>query len=142
VLTGIGHEVDESLADLVSHTAFKTPTAVAAFLIERGVLVESTLQQLDNQIGRMGGRLLQDQYLRLEQLRQRLTGVPGLLLQQAGAQLDRLEVSLRLLAPQETLKRGYWLLEKEGRPLRADQVAPGSTLELVGYGARWKVTLE
>ena len=33
VLTGIGHERDESVVDLVSHTRLKTPTAVAEFII-------------------------------------------------------------------------------------------------------------
>jgi exodeoxyribonuclease VII large subunit len=35
VLTGLGHEVDRSVADACAHTAFKTPTACAAFLVER-----------------------------------------------------------------------------------------------------------
>ncbi len=34
VLTGIGHERDETVIDLVAHRRLKTPTAVAAFLIE------------------------------------------------------------------------------------------------------------
>lgn len=35
VFTGIGHETDVSVADLVAHQQFKTPTAVASYLIER-----------------------------------------------------------------------------------------------------------
>ncbi len=35
VLTGIGHEIDTSVADAVAHTALKTPTAVAAELVGR-----------------------------------------------------------------------------------------------------------
>lgn len=35
VLTGLGHEIDRSIADVVSHTAAKTPTKVAEVLIER-----------------------------------------------------------------------------------------------------------
>lgn len=35
VLTGLGHEIDESVADRVAHRAFKTPTKVAEFLVER-----------------------------------------------------------------------------------------------------------
>ena len=34
VITGIGHERDDTLVDMVAHTRMKTPTAVAAFLIE------------------------------------------------------------------------------------------------------------
>ena len=35
VLTGLGHEIDESVADRVAHAAFKTPTKVAEFLVAR-----------------------------------------------------------------------------------------------------------
>ncbi|MDI3521195.1 MAG: exodeoxyribonuclease large subunit [Anaerophaga sp.] len=44
VITGIGHERDESVADLVANTMLKTPTAVAAFLIERAA---TFLQMID-----------------------------------------------------------------------------------------------
>jgi len=37
VLVGIGHETDQSVADLVAHAAFKTPTACAQHLVERVV---------------------------------------------------------------------------------------------------------
>jgi exodeoxyribonuclease VII large subunit len=43
VLTGIGHEQDETIADLVAHTRLKTPTAVAEFII-------SIYQQADENI--------------------------------------------------------------------------------------------
>lgn len=35
VLTGIGHETDQTVADLVAYQSLKTPTAIASFLIER-----------------------------------------------------------------------------------------------------------
>ena len=35
VLTGLGHQTDESIADRVAHRAFKTPTGVGEFLVER-----------------------------------------------------------------------------------------------------------
>ncbi|HWJ62011.1 MAG TPA: exodeoxyribonuclease VII large subunit [Acidimicrobiales bacterium] len=35
VFTGIGHEVDRSIADEVAHTAHKTPTAAAAAVVQR-----------------------------------------------------------------------------------------------------------
>ncbi len=35
VLTGIGHEIDTSVADAVAHTAYKTPTACAAAVVEQ-----------------------------------------------------------------------------------------------------------
>lgn len=42
VLTGIGHERDESVADQAAHSKFKTPTAVADFLIEKLMLADKS----------------------------------------------------------------------------------------------------
>lgn len=50
VVVGIGHERDETVLDLVAHTALKTPTAVAAFFVER-------LQQADAQLDILLDRL-------------------------------------------------------------------------------------
>jgi len=44
VLTGIGHEINTTVTDLVAHTFFKTPTALAQFLVER---VRNFLENLD-----------------------------------------------------------------------------------------------
>lgn len=49
VLTGIGHERDQSVADLVAWHAFKTPTAVADFLLDRCASFEQKINDLANQ---------------------------------------------------------------------------------------------
>ena len=46
IITGIGHERDESVLDMVSHTRVKTPTAAAAFLIDNLSVVDVRLGQL------------------------------------------------------------------------------------------------
>jgi exodeoxyribonuclease VII large subunit len=43
VITGIGHERDESVADMAAHTRCKTPTAVAEYLIENAHNFEKAL---------------------------------------------------------------------------------------------------
>lgn len=48
VITGIGHEKDESIADLVAHTKLKTPTAVAEFLIEKMEDVAYEIEELES----------------------------------------------------------------------------------------------
>lgn len=45
VLVGIGHEIDQSVADLVAHAAFKTPTACAQQLVERVVSFDFALAE-------------------------------------------------------------------------------------------------
>lgn len=50
VITGIGHERDDTVVDLVAHTRMKTPTAVASFLIECLVGEAAQLQELEQAI--------------------------------------------------------------------------------------------
>lgn len=46
VISGIGHERDKSIADMVAHTSLKTPTAVAEFLIEQASNFDETIAAL------------------------------------------------------------------------------------------------
>lgn len=46
VVVGIGHERDETVLDLVAHTALKTPTAVAAYFLEIFQLADAQLDQI------------------------------------------------------------------------------------------------
>jgi len=48
VITGIGHEKDDSIVDLVAHTRLKTPTAVAEFLISGVTQFDLHLDDLKN----------------------------------------------------------------------------------------------
>lgn len=50
ILTGIGHERDDTVIDLVANTRLKTPTAVAAFLIERRGNETALLQGLKERL--------------------------------------------------------------------------------------------
>ncbi len=46
VLIGIGHEIDQSVLDLVAYRSLKTPTAVADFIIEHNASFESHLDEV------------------------------------------------------------------------------------------------
>ena len=50
VITGIGHETDESVADMVAYRALKTPTAAAAFLIDKAATFENRILEFGHQI--------------------------------------------------------------------------------------------
>ena len=52
VLAGLGHEIDRSIADLVAHTSFKTPTKVAEFLVEQVAGQEMALEELRRRLVR------------------------------------------------------------------------------------------
>lgn len=68
IITGIGHERDDTVIDLVAHTRAKTPTAVAEFLIARMEQAEQTLSHLQQQYTETARTLLQAQAAYLQQL--------------------------------------------------------------------------
>lgn len=61
ILTGIGHDRDLTIADRVAHLHLKTPTAVAAFLVETFHEQEMILQNLQKRFVEMVQNLLQEQ---------------------------------------------------------------------------------
>ncbi len=58
IITGIGHDRDESILDMVSHTRVKTPTAAAAFLIDHLKTVMDILNDSQEQIVRLAQQKL------------------------------------------------------------------------------------
>ena len=68
VLTGIGHERDEAVVDLVAHRALKTPTAVAAFLVERLARLEALLLELAERVADRSRQHLAQYHARLQRL--------------------------------------------------------------------------
>jgi exodeoxyribonuclease VII large subunit len=87
VLTGIGHEIDRSIADEVAHRAFKTPTAVAQYLVQRVERFLEALEERAREIRREGERQLALAQRRLD----------------ADAHLLRAAVGVRLRAKREQL---------------------------------------
>jgi exodeoxyribonuclease VII large subunit len=53
VLTGLGHQIDLSIADMTAHTALKTPTKAAEFLVQRIADCERELSELRSRIARV-----------------------------------------------------------------------------------------
>ena len=100
VLTGIGHEIDRSVADEVAQRAFKTPTAVAQFLVQR---VEDWLARLEQRaegVERAGERLLLLESRRLERRARALGEVVQRLLARRRERLGDRAATLPLLVRQ------------------------------------------
>lgn len=96
VVTGIGHDKDVSVADMVAHTSLKTPTAVAAFLVDRAREVYARLETLHEEVLDEARRTLMLEAGRLENaglvLGSRATGI----LHGGMSRLDRLRNGIRL----------------------------------------------
>ena len=59
MITGIGHDKDETAVDLVAHTKLKTPTAVAEFLVSGAAAFEQMLDELKERFATEVGERLQ-----------------------------------------------------------------------------------
>ena len=151
VLTGIGHERDETVLDYVAHTKVKTPTAAAAFIIEHQAEEAALLDDLYQRITHSAKEQIQREKQRLEHQRavlpllfmgfyqkgeNRLVLLSQRLSSSAKQSLEREKHSLQLmqqrldsLDPRLLLKRGYTITTCGGKIVRdVEGLAEGEVL--------------
>lgn len=124
VITGIGHDRDETVLDYVAHTHLKTPTAVAAFLVEHLQRQLERANLLADRIPAAAFYALQLQHQRLERVCMRLGYAAQSALQRQHHRLELLDQRLRALDPTLPLRRGYAIVRLGG-----EIVAQGKTFE-------------
>lgn len=110
VLTGIGHDKDRSVADLVAARMLKTPTAVAGWLVERAGEFDARLEEAGLRVAQAARTLLEERKRRLEQVSFRIR-------EQSAGVTRKLEMRLCLLSA-ELRRQGDALLSEERMRLR------------------------
>jgi exodeoxyribonuclease VII large subunit len=136
VIAGIGHQRDESLADLAADASVHTPTAAAEMVVpslqhlysqhrqrllvlencsrQRFVDAEKGLLSLQNRLQRLRlDRQVEQQVQSLSSKRQRLVLLTMGKLQQAKQHVDLLQQKLATLDPKAVLQRGYAVVRQE-----------------------------
>jgi exodeoxyribonuclease VII large subunit len=152
IITGIGHERDESILDMISHTRVKTPTAAAALLIDhlKSVLetiegaqsmithyvqqklsiANSQLSIISEAIPRLFSIVKTRQEAKIDALYTRL---PMLIERRFTSERHRLQLmdeKLKALDPTLLLARGYSITMHNGRAVKdASQLPPGAEIE-------------
>jgi len=96
IITGIGHERDESVLDMVSHTRVKTPTAAAAFLISHLKGVLDAIEDAEQSIVLKVRQQMEMEKIRLLHLSQQIPSLYSLVKSRQETRLDRLQSSLQL----------------------------------------------
>jgi exodeoxyribonuclease VII large subunit len=152
VITGIGHEKDLSVTDIVAHHSLKTPTAVADYLIECMNHAENHLVDLSNQITDRSVLMLEESKKETETASLRLipaarahlsSGRTTLILKKEilartsknrlnniNNRLAGLNNSLKFLDPDNVLKRGYTITSMNGRILsKCNQIKKHDVLD-------------
>ncbi len=141
VLTGIGHEKDISVTDLVANTALKTPTALANFIVDHNAAFEAklidlaqaisnlalskiqsesyTLSQFEHQLRYSIQNILLGQVSQLELLHNNLKHTGNKYLKEHYTQLENLSNKIHALDPQRVLARGYSLSYVNGNKINS-----------------------
>lgn len=115
VITGIGHERDESVLDMVSHTRAKTPTAAAAFLIDHLASLQDWLSAQARQLASAATRELAEQQLWLSRMASRIPALSAAVIRKEELRLQRLQSQLVQAASRELQACGFRLRQTQMR---------------------------
>jgi len=152
VITGIGHERDESVADMVACHGLKTPTAVAEFLVDQLLAFEFRLSELLDRLSGSVKQRVQSELSRLERFQGDILHLSRGMLQRDSEQIRQSELQLRrelrmqlersrdylsllekrieLVDPRNILKRGYSITRLKGRAISSlRNIKAGDLLE-------------
>ncbi|WP_027449203.1 exodeoxyribonuclease VII large subunit [Xylanibacter brevis] len=152
IITGIGHDRDESVLDMVSHTRVKTPTAAAQLLISNIEKTQHQIETCEERIAHYAQSRIEVEQLRLARLSEHIPPLFSLVkarqealldrhlqaivshlqrtLEKEGHRLNLLEQRAQALDPTLLLKRGYSITLHNGKLLRdPSQVKPNEEIE-------------
>lgn len=159
LITGIGHERDQTIIDLVAHTALKTPTAVAEFILDGLVHIDDVLHDAFNRLTRAAETTITEQNNRLDYFVQQLQNQSNYLISSSGQMLERyskllsagsthniqlaqtqlanLAHIINLNDPKVILNKGYTITLKNGKSIQQQSLNSGD--ELVTLTAQKKI---
>ena len=153
VLTGIGHDKDVSVADMVAHTLLKTPTAVAGWLTERMARHETWLDESLTRLHDMAVAKSAEARLTLEKMaaelkraalgsceqgrasltlwREQLHSLAERAVERERLQLQGIEEAVEARAPQNILRMGFAMVRHAGRAIDSvDGITVGEHLTI------------
>lgn len=123
VITGIGHQRDESILDLVAYRSVKTPTAAADLLIENLVRVLDRVEEARQRIANAVQKRMGDEQMALERLAERIPVLFSLVRSRQENAVDRLYHRITELLQQQLSYRQMAVHQLQQRLWRAPQYA-------------------
>lgn len=94
IITGIGHERDESVLDMVAYQRVKTPTAAAAYIIDNLMAVSLLLDRCQETIVQRIVQRLSLEHARLDRATARIPTLFSLVKARQESRLDRLSTAI------------------------------------------------
>ena len=131
VLTGIGHDKDTSVTDMVAHTMLKTPTAVAQWIDQRATDFDGALEYCAISLRDICRQTTHAATLRLEQMATDIRHLVERTLQGEAQKLDGLTNLVANFAPERIFRLGYAIARKEGKALASvEGIEVGDTIDI------------
>lgn len=106
VITGIGHDRDESVIDMIAHTRVKTPTAAAAFLVENLRRTADRIEDCATRLTSTTTARMERERLRLARVSERIPTLFSLVRVKNENRLDTLFEKITTLARQNIADSG------------------------------------
>ena len=131
VLTGIGHDKDTSVTDMVAHTPLKTPTAVAAWIDGRAADFDGALEYCAISLRDICRQATHAAALRLEQFSADVRHLAERTLQSEKQRLEGIATVVANFAPERIFRLGYAIARREGKALQSvEDVGIGDTIDI------------
>jgi exodeoxyribonuclease VII large subunit len=140
VLTGIGHETDFCVADLVAHKYFKTPTDVGDFMVDRTMSFASILVEISTKVGSRSNQILNRESNMISSSKLLIRELSNKLITEKRSSFDQIKTDLKreidrvlekqkeslstilntinLLRPENTLSRGYSIIRSDNKAVK------------------------
>jgi exodeoxyribonuclease VII large subunit len=118
VLTGIGHDKDVSIVDMVAAVPLKTPTAVAAWICGTAERFDGELEYAAVMLRESCHKVTQAAAMRLEGYSEQLKHLAELALVRGRERLDNYAMLVENFAPSRLLKLGFAVARAEGKVIR------------------------
>ncbi|MDR2065199.1 MAG: exodeoxyribonuclease VII large subunit [Prevotellaceae bacterium] len=166
VITGIGHDKDISIADMVANTMMKTPTAAAEFLIDCAVQQDVYLDKIAEQIKDSIKKRLQNENYELQNMKIKLKNaistkieqnkyfvknffskqMKPLLMMYFREQKNKLhlyQTNMEINDPKRILRRGYSIITHNGKVVTdANTVKTNDEIEITLYKGKKTATIK
>lgn len=130
VVTGIGHDHDFHIADMVAHTWLKTPTAAADFFIDAFMQQYQFIMHLFQRISLTLAQKISIERQRLLQLHNSMAQSVAALVSRRRQELDILKLRLDAADPSRILAKGFAMVAVDGKRASAGDFVEGRRVRL------------
>ncbi len=115
VITGIGHDRDESVLDIIAHSSVKTPTAAAELLIGNLLHTAGIIAEAEQTVVRCVQQRIEHEQLRMTHLVSTLPHIVRSMLQAHNNRLDRMTTRMATAIPRHLYSQSEHLTELNTR---------------------------